>query len=150
MGAANPDALNLGEQTPYNVAQRMHKQANLRLFSDILVKGKKPADHDAKKGAALKPRGKFAKALRAGSPKTCLLLPGPESAYAGMLKDLVEAIPAVQQLFSKAEEVLGYDVKPTVLNGPMEELQKPKFLLPAIYIACLAAVEKLVLTDPDA
>jgi len=143
MGAANPEALNLGEQTPWHVAQRMHKAADLKTFQNILMKGTKPSGHDAKKAAALKARGKFAKALQAGTMKTCLVFPGPESVYVGMLKDVSEQLPSVQQMLNQAKEMLGLDIASIIFNGPMAELKKPNVLLPATFIAGLAAAEKL-------
>lgn len=52
-------------------------------------------------------------------------------------------LPAVQKMLKQAEAVLGYDLLKLCLEGPKEKLDDTVFSQPALYVAGLAAVEKL-------
>eukprot|EP00793_Prasinoderma_coloniale_P003264 PRCOL_00005899-RA len=60
-----------------------------------------------------------------------------------MAKELVEEVPAAAELFSKASEILGYDLLDVCVNGPAEKLNSTAVSQPAIYVSSLAAIEKL-------
>ena len=53
-------------------------------------------------------------------------------------------------MLQQAEAVLGYDMLQLCLTGPKEKLDDTKYSQPALFIANLAAVEKLRHEDPDA
>ena len=59
-------------------------------------------------------------------------------------------LPAVQKMLKQAEAVLGYDLLKLCLEGPKEKLDDTVFSQPALYVAGLAAVEKLRHDDPAA
>jgi len=69
-----------------------------------------------------------------------LLFPGQGSQYVGMLKSCID-MPAVKAMLSKAEKVLGWDLKELCLNGPEAKLQETKYCQPAMFVAGLCAVE---------
>ena len=46
-------------------------------------------------------------------------------------------------MFAKANEILGYDLLNICVEGPAEKLNTTEISQPAIYVASLAAVEKL-------
>lgn len=76
----------------------------------------------------------------------CLLFPGQGSQHVGMGKQLIAAAsagasPAVAELFQMAEEVLGYDLRPLLLQGPQERLDETVHCQPAIVVASLAALK---------
>lgn len=71
-----------------------------------------------------------------------LLFPGQGSQYVGMLKDCLE-LDAVKDMLTKAEQVLGWDLKDLCLNGPEDKLQETKYCQPAMFVAGLCAVEVL-------
>lgn len=71
-----------------------------------------------------------------------LLFPGQGSQCVGMLKQ-VKDIPAVQGMLSSAKDILGYDVLDLCLQGPEAKLEETRFCQPVMFLAGLAAVEKL-------
>lgn len=58
-------------------------------------------------------------------------------------------MPAVVEMLSKAKSILGYDLLDLCLNGPKEKLDDTAFAQPALFVAGLAAVEKLRRDSPD-
>lgn len=154
MGAVDPDALNYQDQTPLQVCGRMHKPANLKKFETVLQKGKKPDSYDKQREGQLRLRGKFARAVALDALgdqalPICLVFPGQGSQYVGMMKELAD-IPEVRDMLATARRILGYDIMDVMQNGPEEKLSQTKYCQPAMYIAGLAAVEKLKMDNPDA
>ena len=60
-----------------------------------------------------------------------------------MGKDLADAYPAVQEMFSKADDALGYSLSDIMFNGPDEELTKTSRCQPALFFLVLACLEVL-------
>ena len=60
-----------------------------------------------------------------------------------MGKDLADAYPAVQEMFSKADDALGYSLSDIMFNGPDEELTKTSRCQPALFLHGLACLEVL-------
>lgn len=58
-------------------------------------------------------------------------------------------MPAVKDMLSKAKTILGYDLLDLCLNGPKEKLDDTQFSQPALFVAGLAAVEKLRAENPN-
>lgn len=82
-------------------------------------------------------------------PKTVFLFPGQGAQYVGMAKELVETTPAAKDMFDAASSVLGYDLLKVCVDGPDTELNTTAVSQPAIYVASLAALEKLKMEDPS-
>jgi len=64
-----------------------------------------------------------------------------------MGQDLADAYPVAKELFTKADEALGYALSDVMFNGPNEELTKTSRCQPALYVhglACLAALRERV------
>jgi [acyl-carrier-protein] S-malonyltransferase len=74
---------------------------------------------------------------------TAFLFPGQGAQYVGMAGQLVQDVPKAKELFDRASEVLGYDLLKVCMEGPKEKLDSTVCSQPAIYVASLAAVEKL-------
>jgi len=151
MGAADPEQTNGSDQTPWHIAQRMQKPQNLKKFEKVLLKGHKPDNYDMYKEMQLRPRGKFGRDdadLVEPVEYTCLMFPGQGSQFVGMMKTLKD-LPAVQEMLTKAKDILGYDILDICLNGPEEKLEATKHCQPAMYIAGLAAIEQLKADDPS-
>merc|ERR1712032_1321081 len=55
----------------------------------------------------------------------------------------VKDIPAVNEMLSKAKDLLGYDVLELCLKGPEAKLEETSYCQPAMFIAGLAGIEKL-------
>ncbi|PSC70866.1 malonyl -acyl carrier transacylase [Micractinium conductrix] len=70
------------------------------------------------------------------------LFPGQGSQAVGMLKESAD-IPAVRKMLETAEKVLGYDLAAVCNEGPKEKLDDTVFSQPALFVAGLAAVERL-------
>ncbi len=66
------------------------------------------------------------------------VFPGQGSQSLTMLSDLAVQFPEVQQTFSQASEVLGYDLWDLVSNGPVEELNQTDKTQPAMLAAGIA------------
>lgn len=66
------------------------------------------------------------------------IFPGQGSQSVGMLVELAEAYPVVQQTFATASEVLGYDLWDLVQNGPEEKLNETRKTQPALLTAGVA------------
>lgn len=84
-----------------------------------------------------------AAALEGVSCKTAFLFPGQGAQSVGMCKELAEECPAAKELFDKASGILGYDLLDRCVNGPKELLDTTAVSQPAIFVASMAAVEKL-------
>ncbi|RVE56631.1 hypothetical protein OJAV_G00223490 [Oryzias javanicus] len=84
-------------------------------------------------------------------PRRCsvLLFPGQGSQFVGMAGGLLQ-YPNVRDMFSVAQRILGYDLLSLCLNGPEKDLQKTVHCQPAVFVASLAAVERLHHENPKA
>ena len=58
-----------------------------------------------------------------------------------------KGIPAVKAMLATAQGILGYDLLKVCLEGPKERLDDTAVSQPALYVAGLAAVEKLRAED---
>ncbi len=56
--------------------------------------------------------------------KFAVVFPGQGSQSVGMLSDLAEVYPLVNDVFTEASDTLGYDVAKLIADGPAEELNK--------------------------
>lgn len=75
--------------------------------------------------------------------KNVFLFSGQGSQYVGMAKEFYEKYDCAKSVFDKAQEVLGYDLKKIVFDGPDSELNKTVYSQPAIMATSLCAFEAL-------
>ena len=85
--------------------------------------------------------------LDASSP-VAFLFPGQGSQCVGMLKSIAH-VPEVRSMCDRASEILGYDLLDVCVNGPKSKLDDTAFAQPALFVAGLAAAEKLRADSPD-
>jgi len=77
------------------------------------------------------------------SSKVTFMFPGQGAQFVGMCADVCEEVPAAKKLFEEASEILGYDLLERCKEGPKEVLDSTEVSQPAIFVASMAAVEKL-------
>ncbi|CAK9000191.1 Malonyl-CoA-acyl carrier protein transacylase [Durusdinium trenchii] len=105
-----------------------------------------PEKQEKPKAALLEPEpvaSAPARALPVG-----LLFPGQGSQYVKMMAG-VKDIPAVKDMLEKANNMLDFNLLDLCLKGPEPELERTKACQPAMYVAGLAAVEKLRAEKPE-
>ena len=73
-----------------------------------------------------------------------LLCPGQGAQHVGMGKAWYDASPAARVTIDKANDVLGYDLKTLMFEGPEAELNRTDNAQPAIYVASVACYRALV------
>lgn len=81
--------------------------------------------------------------------KVAFLFPGQGAQTVGMGQSLYEELPAAAELFDRANDVVGYDLKKVIFEGPAEALNATDRSQPALYVTSLAALEKLKIEKPD-
>ena len=81
------------------------------------------------------------------TPKTVMMFPGQGAQAVGMGKEAAAAVPAAAELYEKAKGILGYDL---LAIDDKAQLDKTDVSQPAIFVASMAAVEKLRAEDPAA
>ncbi len=67
-----------------------------------------------------------------------MVFPGQGSQSTGMLNQLAEDYPAVAHIFTRASEVLDYDLWKLVSEGPESELNKTEITQPALLVSAYA------------
>jgi [acyl-carrier-protein] S-malonyltransferase len=66
--------------------------------------------------------------------KVAFVFPGQASQYVGMGKDLYEGNSLVKEIYDRAEEILGFELKKICFEGPEELLKQTKITQPAIFV----------------
>ncbi|XP_006866970.1 PREDICTED: malonyl-CoA-acyl carrier protein transacylase, mitochondrial [Chrysochloris asiatica] len=98
--------------------------------------------------AAVEDEAGVATARRSPGQCSVLLFPGQGSQVVGMGRGLLR-YPRVRELYAAAQRVLGYDLLELSLHGPQEALDRTVHCQPAVFVASLAAVEKLNHLQPE-
>jgi [acyl-carrier-protein] S-malonyltransferase len=62
------------------------------------------------------------------------IFPGQGAQFSGMGLDLYENSPLAQELFEKANEILGFNITDIMFEGSAEDLQQTKVTQPAIFL----------------
>ena len=80
--------------------------------------------------------------------KVAFLFSGQGAQSVGMRKELCEQVPAAADLFSRASQILGYNLAEVCFSGPAERLNSTIVSQPAIYVSAMAALEALKMENP--
>jgi len=75
--------------------------------------------------------------------KTAYLFPGQGAQLVGMGADIARAFPAAAEIFQKANDILGFDLRKLCFEGPAEELNTTTMSQPAIFVTSSAILEAL-------
>jgi len=78
------------------------------------------------------------------SERRAFLFPGQASQYVGMAQDLCEKFSLARELFSRANQVLGFDIQQICFAGPEEKLTQTDVTQPAIFIHSAIVTRLLV------
>ncbi|MBI5574550.1 MAG: ACP S-malonyltransferase [Elusimicrobia bacterium] len=70
--------------------------------------------------------------------KIALVFPGQASQYVGMGKEFYDKYPVAKETFDVANEILGYDLKKIIFEGPLEQLTQTKYTQPAVFVTSVA------------
>lgn len=79
--------------------------------------------------------------------KTVFLFSGQGSQYSGMGKELCEKYPQLNDIFTKASDILGFDLAQKCFYGTDEELSQTAVSQPAIMAVSLAAFEAMKINN---
>lgn len=75
--------------------------------------------------------------------KVAFIFSGQGSQYIGMGKELYDSIPECQNIYDKANEVLGFDLKGLIFNGDRDELNITENTQPAILTTSIAILQAI-------
>ena len=75
--------------------------------------------------------------------KTAFLFPGQGAQVVGMGKDIYDKYEKAREIYQKASEISGIDIKKLCFEGPQEKLNQTKYTQIAILTTSLAILEVL-------
>ena len=75
--------------------------------------------------------------------KTAFLFPGQGAQVVGMGADIAQAFPVAEDIFQRANDVVGFDLRRVCFDGPAEELHTTTISQPAIFTVSAAILEVL-------
>ena len=77
------------------------------------------------------------------------VFPGQGAQFTGMGKDLYENSDVAKELFNKANEILGFDIKTIMFEGSAEDLKQTKVTQPAVFLHSVILAKTLVDFKPE-
>ena len=75
--------------------------------------------------------------------KAALIFPGQGSQFIGMARDLAAAYPRIAEIYSEADEILGFPISRLCFEGDPEVLTQTRNAQPAILLHSMAVLELL-------
>lgn len=77
------------------------------------------------------------------------VFPGQGAQFSGMGKDLYENSEIAKELFDKANEILGFDIKMIMFEGSAEDLKQTKVTQPAVFLHSVILAKTLADFKPE-
>lgn len=81
--------------------------------------------------------------------KVAFLFPGQGAQSVGMGREACDKLPAVRELFDRANAILGYDLAQLCYDGPAERLDSTVYSQPALFVCGLAGLKLLEAESPE-
>jgi len=82
------------------------------------------------------------------SMKTAFLFPGQGAQVVGMGADIAQSFPVAAEIYEKANDLVGFDLKGLCFEGPAEQLNSTTISQPAIFVTSAAILEVLRTNPP--
>ena len=83
------------------------------------------------------------------SMKHAYIFPGQGSQFPGMGKNLYEQNTLAQELFNRANEILGFQISDVLFSGSDEDLKQTKVTQPAVFLHSVIAYKTIADAKPD-
>lgn len=77
------------------------------------------------------------------------VFPGQGAQFTGMGKDLYENSAIAKELFDKANDILGFDIKTIMFEGSAEDLKQTKVTQPAVFLHSVILAKSLLDFKPE-
>jgi [acyl-carrier-protein] S-malonyltransferase len=87
--------------------------------------------------------------MPSGTNHIAFLFPGQGAQTVGMGVEACREAPSARSLFDRAADVLGYDLYQICAEGPAADLDSTVYSQPALFVASLAALERLRQSSPQ-
>jgi len=81
--------------------------------------------------------------------KLALIFPGQGAQNVGMGKDFYDNFPEIRNYYDKATEILGYDIKKLIFEGPQETLLQTNYTQPSVFVTSIVCYKVLETKFPD-
>ncbi|MBN2572831.1 MAG: ACP S-malonyltransferase [Ignavibacteriales bacterium] len=81
--------------------------------------------------------------------KIAFIFPGQGSQYVGMVKDIFENSQKARELFTEAEDAIGFNISKIMFDGPADDLRQTDVTQPAIFLHSVVLNSLIESIKPD-